>query len=236
MNQPTSIAVVVPVLGDSQPLSRLLSRIAAWRDPAIGIFVVAGDDDPGTLAVCDQTGATYLRTQPCRGRQLDAGARDAEADILWFLHADATPDAGATQAIRDAVGSGHLGGCFRFTFTGQPSAGKRLLAGAINGRARVGIPYGDQGLFATRSAYLDAGGFPHQPLFEEVVLVKRLRHMGSFAHLAVPIGVDPRRWERDGFLMRTLHNRWLALRYALGAAPNRLAASYPQPVRTKSHG
>jgi hypothetical protein len=40
------------------------------------------------------------------------------------------------------------------------------------------------------------------------------------------LAVATRRWERDGWLGRTLHNRWLALRFALGGRPEALAASY----------
>ena len=40
------------------------------------------------------------------------------------------------------------------------------------------------------------------------------------------------RWERDGWITRTVQNRWLALRYALGASPERLAAAYARrPAR-----
>jgi len=39
--------------------------------------------------------------------------------------------------------------------------------------------------------------------------------------------VATRRWERDGWLRRSLHNRWLALRFALGGRPEVLAARYP---------
>jgi hypothetical protein len=42
------------------------------------------------------------------------------------------------------------------------------------------------------------------------------------------IGVSTRRWERDGWIARTVQNRWLALRYAAGASPDRLAAAYAQ--------
>jgi rSAM/selenodomain-associated transferase 2 len=229
-----TIAVVIPVWGDKAPLARLLERIAAWRDPDLEIVVVAGDDDPDTARVTAKAGGRYLSSQPCRGRQLDLGARATTAAILWFLHADALPAAAACAEIRRTVAAGAVGGYLRFRFQGTPNPGKRLLAAAINLRARFGVPYGDQGLFATREAYGHTGGFPHQPLFEEVAVVKSLRRQGPVVALPLPIAVDPRRWERDGWLKRTLRNRWLALRYACGARPIQLAASYQRQER--SHG
>jgi hypothetical protein len=110
-----------------------------------------------------------------------------------------------------------------------------LLARLINYRARYGIPYGDQGLFVARTAYDAVGGFADTPLFEEVPLVRKLRKRGSFAQVAASIGVSPRRWERDGWLQRSIGNRLLALAYTLGVPPRRLARRY-RPSRLTGFG
>jgi len=89
-----------------------------------------------------------------------------------------------------------------------------------------GMVYGDQGIFVRRDVYFELGGFAEWPLFEETRLVRRARSRGTFRVLPRSLGVATRRWERDGWLKRTLHNRWLALRFALGARPEALAASY----------
>jgi hypothetical protein len=63
-------------------------------------------------------------------------------------------------------------------------------------------------------------------LFEEVPLVRALRRAGRFARVGATIGVSPRRWERDGWVRRTLENRVLALGYLAGISPRRLARRY----------
>jgi hypothetical protein len=104
---------------------------------------------------------------------------------------------------------------------------KRLLARLVALRISCGgMVYGDQGIFARRDVYLAVGGFTEWPLFEEVRLVRRLRARGTFRVLPRALAVATRRWERDGWLKRTLHNRWLALRFTLGGRPEALAASY----------
>ena len=50
--------------------------------------------------------------------------------------------------------------------------------------------------------------------------------MKTFAPMTVSIDVAPQRWERDGWLRRSLKNRILTLRYMLGASPVELAKSY----------
>lgn len=217
------VAVIVPVRGDAGPLAELLGRLGDEPDEMI---VVSAGDDTAVERICAEARARCLTARAGRGPQQHAGALAARADWLWFLHADALPGPGSVAHIRETGRLGGVGGYFRFRFRGPQTAGRRLLAALINVRARVGIPYGDQGLFFRRDVYLECGGFPDQPLFEEVRLVRRVRRRGPFVALSATLGVSPRRWERDGWIRRTLGNRMLALGYAMGFSPRRLARIY----------
>ena len=53
--------------------------------------------------------------------------------------------------------------------------------------------------------------------------------MRLFVALALPMAVSARRWERDGFVRRTLRNRALALGFALGVHARTLARWYRSP-------
>jgi len=179
--------------------------------------------------LCELRGAHYVQSDPCRGQQLASGAEQSTGDILWFLHADSEPPADAPEQIRKHLQQGCNGGFFRFRFLGEPRWYKTLLQCAINLRVRIGTPYGDQGLFVRREAYAQSKGFELTPLFEEVRLVRELRRQpGSrgFHAMNTSIGVSPRRWERDGWLKRTVHNRYLALAFMLGVSPNKLVRQY----------
>ena len=226
------IAVVIPVLGDEAELARLL-RLLRLQQPE-AIVVVSGCADACAAALCREHACTYLETAANRGAQLDAGARAATAPVLWFLHADAAPPAGALRAIDAALRNGGESGCFRFAFQGPATWYKRLLALLVALRVRCGgMVYGDQGVFVRRDVYLECGGFAPLPLFEEARLVRRLRARGTFVVLPQALGVATRRWERDGWWRRTLHNRWLAIRFMLGARPEALAASYRRLLRSE---
>ena len=229
MSGQSNIAIVVPVLGDALELRALVDRIHSWSEQPREIVVVSAVGDPDLNAFCSANECRYLESIPCRGAQLDAGAKSAEAPVLWFLHADAVPYPSSLGDIALALAEGAESGHFRFKFAGPPSWRKELIEWLVKLRVRMrGIPYGDQGLFARRRAYQQCGGFPHQPLFEEVELVKKLRARKTFRHLEAPIGVSPRRWERDGWIRRSLANRRLAIRYMLGATAEQLASSYDQ--------
>lgn len=224
-----SVSVVIPVVADNEALTRLLDRLHNLENSPDEIVIVDGGASSGCRSLARRFSCVYVSTRRGRGHQLHAGALRASGDILWFLHADAMPPVNAIALIRAQHTAGSAGGYFAFRFAGTDTWYKSGLAQLINLRARFGTPYGDQGLFASRVAYDTAGGFADVPLFEEVPLVHALRQQGSFACMPAEIGVSPRRWERDGWIRRTLGNRLLAIGYALGIPPHRLARRY-QPL------
>jgi rSAM/selenodomain-associated transferase 2 len=231
MSVSSDIAVVIPVLGDAAELDALLGQIEV-QQPA-EMVVVTGSADTDVAAVCARHACECLQTAANRGAQLDAGAHRVKAAVLWFVHADAQVPADALAVIAAAVRGGAESGCFRCAFQGAPTWYKRALARLVALRIRCGgRGYGDQGIFIRRDVYAALGGFSKWPLFEEVRLVRRLRARGTFRVLPRALAVATRRWERDGWVRRTLHNRWLALRFALGGRPEALAKRYPALLRS----
>jgi rSAM/selenodomain-associated transferase 2 len=221
-----NISIVIPVLGDTPELSALLNTLWSLDDKPLEIIVVDGANNPAVTDCCRQLNSICLNTRAGRGHQLHSGALRASGNVIWFLHADAEPTQDAIESIRRAVRAGSIGGYFKFHFIGQRAWYKSVIARLINIRCRFGTPYGDQGLFIRKSDYMQAGGFPDTNLFEEVPLVRAARSAGLFVQLDAPIGVSPRRWERDGWIRRTLGNRLLAIGYMLGLSPNTLARYY----------
>ena len=235
------IAIVVPVLDDVSALAGLLGAIARWPRQPAEVVVVAADPSEELGALVAAEGRCLLECPANRGGQLDHGARHARSQILWFLHADVEVPGDALGAIERAVANGAEGGCLRFSFQGPSTWYKRAISRLVALRIRCGgVAYGDQGLFALREVYLALGGFPPEPLFEEVRLVRGLKRRGTFRMLGTRIGVSTRRWDRDGWWTRTWHNRWLAVCFALGVPAKRLAGAYQRqrlsPTRMKNPG
>ncbi len=220
------ISVVIPCFRDDAALGRLLSQLRAGASQPHEIVVVDAEDGAATHSLCQRWGARRLPSRPCRGAQLRQGAFAATGDVIWFLHADATLQGDPLGSITQAMGRGAAGGYFRFRFAGACRWQARVLERLINLRCRIGIPYGDQGLFMTVAAYVMAGGHSVSPLFEEVALVRKLRQQGPFVVIDDGLRVDPRRWERDGWWRRSFRNRILALAFAAGLSPNVLARGY----------
>jgi hypothetical protein len=233
MKIPRDVAMIVPVLGDHEALVSLSAAIDAFESAPAEVVVVNGREDADVTALCAQRGYRLVEANANRGAQLDRGARESHAPVLWFVHASAKLGPRALCAVSEACTGRTESGALTFRFQGEPDPLKTAIEKLVALRIRLGgMVYGDQAIFATRRAYLESGGFSHEPLFEEVALVKRLRGRATFAVLDEPVHVSTRRWERDGWLKRCLHNRWLALGYALGVPVEELNSAYrnrPEP-------
>jgi rSAM/selenodomain-associated transferase 2 len=224
--------IVIPVLNDAAALAGTLAALPA--EPAAEIVVVDGSDpnDPAIDALRTRyPHVAWLRSAPGRGLQMNEGARRGRGRWLVFLHADTRLGAHWLDALRrvdeqPAV----VGGSFRFILD-SPARPARWIERAVWLRVHVfDLPYGDQALFARRTVFQDLDGYRELPLMEDVDFVRRLRRRGRLAHVDVPAITSARRWERDGWLRRTLENWTLILLYFAGHPPDLLARRYDRQI------
>ncbi|BAN68556.1 TIGR04283 family arsenosugar biosynthesis glycosyltransferase [endosymbiont of unidentified scaly snail isolate Monju] len=219
-------SIVVPVRDEGAVIEHLLAALQPARAAGHELIVVDGEsaDDTRERAVphCDR----LLVSPPGRARQLNAGARVAGGDWLWFLHADSGFPEGVMAALSRL--SACEGGWGRFDVRlDDPAPVFRVIETAMNWRSRLtGIATGDQGIFVRRALFEQVGGFPEIPLMEDLALSERLRRHGWPACLRPPLHTSARRWRRHGVL-RTVLLMWrLRLAWFLGADPAVLARRY----------
>ena len=228
MSDIPELSIIIPCRADASgqsALGTLLPQLDSLKP--IEIIVVSNREDVALQALCDQAGARTLFMDEDRGVRMRRAATEASSPNLWFLHADATVAEGSIDAIIGAFAEDVIGGYFRFRLTGKKTLGKRLVEIGVWLRCRIGgIPYGDQAIFITRSAYEAEGGHESLPLFDEFRLIRRLMKQSNFQQIDLSIGVDPVRWVRNGYFRHVMKNRILSVAYSLGISPNRLSRWY----------
>ena len=75
----------------------------------------------------------------------------------------------------------------------------RVVARLMNWRSRLsGIATGDQAMFVASRAFETVGGFPDQPLMEDIELSRRLLALSRPICLAQRVVTSGRRWETHG--------------------------------------
>jgi glycosyltransferase involved in cell wall biosynthesis len=151
---------------------------------------------------------------------------DASGDRSGDASGEA-PASGAAAATR-ARANRHWGR-FDVRIVGG-SAWLPLVATMMNWRSRAtGIATGDQAMFMRREAFDAVGGFPEQPLMEDIEIsrrLKRLERLGPPVCLRERVSTSGRRWDRRG-AWRTIVLMWrLRLLYWFGVSPERLARQY----------
>jgi len=235
-----TVSVIVPALDEADVLPRTLRAARAAFGPSAELVVVDGGSEDGTPAAAEGL-ARVVRSAPGRGRQQNAGVRASRGEALVFLHADTIVEERAGSDLERALSDPRTaGGCLRFALPARPGSGSlqraadALLEAAVRARTRLfRSATGDQVIFARRSAFEAAGGFPDYPLFEDVDLVRRLRREGRFRVLPARATTSGRRWEERGWLRTVLLHLALRGAFHLGVPAWRLAAWYGPPVRTR---
>ncbi|MEP7057053.1 MAG: TIGR04283 family arsenosugar biosynthesis glycosyltransferase [Caldimonas sp.] len=227
------LSIVVPVLDEAALIESALRALAPLRAQGVELIVVDGESRDGSAAAAVPWADRVVTVPRGRARQMNAGAASASGDVLLFLHADTTLPARALDAVALALDPGRAGrrtasvwGRFDVRIAGSAPV-LRIVAALMNLRSRLtGIATGDQAIFVTRAAFDAVGGFPEQPLMEDIELAKRLRRLSAPACLRERVVTSARRWENRG-TWSTIVLMWrLRLLYRLGIAPERLARSY----------
>ena len=231
---PPPLSVIIPTLDEERAVGATLDALAGLGLPA-EVIVADGGSRDATVAIARHRGARVLRAERGRGQQLRAGARAARGEVLWFVHADTRPAAGAGEHIRAALNRRRVvGGHFRVCFDGATRAASFLtrLNPALN---RFGLCYGDSALFVRRRDYEAVGGFRAWPLFEDLDLVTRLRARGRVVCVPGTVAVSSRRFEGRSFAL--VFGGWVALQglYWLGVPPPLLGRVY-RPIRGPAGG
>jgi rSAM/selenodomain-associated transferase 2 len=218
------IGVVIPTLDEAENLPGLLEDLQRVAVP-LDIVVADGGSLDDTLAVAERRGARAVVAPRGRGVQMNAGARAARGEWLFFVHADTRVPAPARRALLGAVVDDPDAevAVFRFAID-LPPAGKRFIeVGQALRQALYGLPYGDQGLLVRRELFFAVGGFPEIPLLEDVALLRRLRRRSPVRVLPAAILTSGRRYRRGGVLRTWLRHTAIIALYFAGVAPRRLA-------------
>jgi rSAM/selenodomain-associated transferase 2 len=221
-----AVSIIVPTLDEASGIVEALRALQPLRARGVELIVVDGGSRDATIERAARWADLVLAAPRGRAAQMNAGAARARGDVLMFLHADTRVPASADVLVRSAMAQGRTWGRFDVRITGRARL-LRVVAMLMNWRSRLtGIATGDQAMFVRRDVFERLGGFPSQPLMEDVELSRRLRRVGRPACLGAPATTSGRRWESRG-VWRTIFLMWrLRWRYWRGDSPVALARDY----------
>ncbi|MBO9449959.1 TIGR04283 family arsenosugar biosynthesis glycosyltransferase [Tropicibacter sp. R16_0] len=222
---PAKISIVIPTLNAEANLARTLEALMEGLGQGLirELIISDGGSTDATLKIADEAGAEVVTGTPSRGGQLQRGCAQAKGEWLLVLHADTVLEAGWSEAVADHIQTNRAPAWFQLAFRARGIM-PAWVAGWANLRSRLfGLPYGDQGLLVRRIDYDKAGGYPDQPLMEDVAIVRALPRLIGLPVRAI---TSAERYQRAGWLRRGTRNLWTLMRYFAGTSPETLADSY----------
>lgn len=230
------LSIVIPTFNEQHAIANTLDDISKLRGN-FEIIIVDGASDDETVAIVERyargefnPNLRVMIAERGRGKQMHAGACAARGEVLWFLHADTLPPIDAVEFINEALrDKSVVGGNFRINFDGD-SRSARFLSWLYPQLRRIGLCYGDSGIFVRADVYHSTGGFKPLPLFEDLELVQAMRKRGSFVLIPATVITSSRRFERRSFLWTFARWSLFQILYWLGVSPHFLAHRYA-PVR-----
>ncbi|MFN0111152.1 MAG: TIGR04283 family arsenosugar biosynthesis glycosyltransferase [Blastocatellia bacterium] len=223
-----NISIIIPTFNEATTVRDMVVSLASLRGE-FEVIVADGGSQDETVALLRQHGLRVVETACGRGRQMNAGATLASADVLLFLHADTRLPVTALALIADLLQDERIcGGNFNLIFDGN-SRESRLLTWIYPLLRLGGMCYGDSAIFVRRSVFERLGGYRDYPIFEDCDLYRRMRRVGKFVRLQASAVTSSRRFE--GRFIRTFA-LWATMQvlYWLGVDPNRLNRWY-KPLR-----
>jgi rSAM/selenodomain-associated transferase 2 len=220
------LSIIIPALNESTGIGAVLARLQAARARGHEVIVVDGGSRDGTPQCCAGLVDGLLFAERGRARQMNAGAMRAHGDVLLFLHADTLVPHEVDGLIDAALAQQPGWGRFDVRLSGRRPI-LRLVARLMNLRSRLsGIATGDQAVFVTRDWFMESGGFPDQPLMEDIVLSKRLKRLARPHCLKHRVLTSSRRWEDRGVLRTVVRMWWLRAAFFFGVPASRLVRLY----------
>lgn len=193
-----SLGIVIPTLNPDDRLTDLVRQLHESCDAPI----VIADSSPDAPKLSEQP-SKWIKAPLGRGNQIAAGIAELSEGWVLITHADATPPEDWHSSLIDAIDRHPKASMLVFGQRFDPPAKGTAIIEGLN-ELRVifgGVAFGDQTMVIRREALERIGGFPAQPLMEDVEVSLRLQAEGPIVYLGKEWHVCARKWQ-SGFGQR----------------------------------
>lgn len=225
------ISVIIPTWNEEKRIGDRLTELSTMSEIHEILVVDGGSLDQTLERVKEFPHVKLFQSSKGRAAQMNFGAQVSSGEVLLFLHADVQLPPDAPYWIEQALEDENVvAGAFKTWIVCDRK--KSVLSpffhlGDLRSRYTK-LPYGDQALFVRKTVFKELGGFPNQPLMEDLEFSRRLKKIGRIQRVPACVKVSGRRWIKRPIYYFLLMNTFPFL-YVLGVSPKSLARFYGAP-------
>lgn len=220
------LSIIIPTLNEEAKLPQLLDVLVPHTYTYDEIIVVDAESSDKTISIAKKYGVkTIISEKACRAYQMNIGAKDAQGEVFYFVHADVTPPKTFREDAETLMKKGVDAACYRFEFD------KNAIMLKFNSWwTRFDFMFcrgGDQTLFVQKNAFNTLNGFDENyTIMEDFDFIKRFRKRFHFKIIQKPVVVSARKYEKNSYLKVNLVNLWSYWSFMLGRDPEKIKALY----------
>ncbi|MEL7530831.1 MAG: TIGR04283 family arsenosugar biosynthesis glycosyltransferase [Bacteroidota bacterium] len=221
------ISIIIPTHNESQNLKELIPYLQKHGGKHIAEILVvdscSGDD---TLSVAKKLGAKAIKA-PCKGRapQMNFGAQNAQAEVLYFVHADTRPPLSFASDVLQSIRSGYEMGCYRYVF--DQNRWPLSFNAFMTRFDLIFFRGGDQTFFIPKALFEKLGGYKEDHLImEEYEFLRRARKKHSFRIIPKDAVVSSRKYEHNSYFRVNFANAVIFGMFLFGASQQRMLKAY----------
>ncbi|MEZ4817457.1 MAG: TIGR04283 family arsenosugar biosynthesis glycosyltransferase [Flavobacteriaceae bacterium] len=231
------ISIIIPVLNEASTIGVILQDISekASGNLISEIIIVDGGSEDTTLEKASKFAKVLplilLTSQKGRAKQMNMGAKNAEGEILYFLHADTLLPYHFDSQIISHIKKGSIAGCFRMKFDSHhPILKISQWFTKFNLKSCRG---GDQSLFISKKAFENLGGYNEDfTVYEDCEFINRIYDQYRFTIIKDYVITSARKYHQKGTLKLQYHFAMIHIKKWLGASPKNLTSYYKKYILT----
>lgn len=207
-------SVIIPSFNEELFIEKNIKEIRKIMPGAEIIVVDCGSNDQ-TKNICEREGVKVFNSKRGRGTQLNQGAKNANGNILVFLHADTYLPKNAFELYEQFFTKEKNKICrFRLGFDIEHKHLNRY--GKLSKLNLIFTRFGDMCIAVRKDFYFEAGGFPEWNFMEDVEFLNNASSKSRIVVLPASVVSSARAYLRHGFINKQLLNGLMLTKYTLG--------------------
>lgn len=226
------LSIVIPTLNEAALIAGQVKSILQKAEGSdIEIIVADAYSDDGTAKLAEEAGAQVVLVERCcRAKQMNEGAKMANGDVLYFVHADLTLPDSFVSDIRAAVAANQPYGCYQVAFD-KTIKGLQFNSSLSKYRG-IFFRGGDQTLYMTKAFFNKIGGFdPDIVIMEDYEILLRARKFEKINIMPAKVIISARKMEENNYFRTNVINVLVFALFFLGASQKTLVNIYQRNVK-----